>query len=132
LKKFIKNYLEKAKEEALKEYVISSKEKGWIGVDLDGTLAFHDANSPMIKIGDPVPLMLKRVKAMIEKGHRVKIFTARAQDSDQILLIRKWLLNNGLPSLEITNIKDYNMIKLFDDRAVQVESNTGKLILPKE
>ena len=128
----IKNYLKKAKEEALKEYVISSKEKGWIGVDLDGTLAFHDAGSPMIKIGDPVPLMLKRVQAMIKQGHRVKIFTARAQDSEQILLIRKWLLKNGLPSLEITNIKDYNMIKLFDDRAVQVEPNTGKLILPDE
>ncbi len=129
---FIKNYLKKAKEEALKEYVISPNEKGWIGVDLDGTLAFHDSYSPMIKIGDPVPLMLKRVKNMVEQGHRVKIFTARAQDSDQILLIRKWLLKNGLPSLEITNIKDYNMIKLFDDRAVQVEANTGKLILPKE
>ncbi len=128
----IKNYLNKAKEEALKDYVISPEEKGWIGVDLDGTLAFHDANSPMIKIGDPVPLMLKRVKTMVEQDFRVKIFTARAQDSEQILLIRKWLLKNGLPSLEITNIKDYNMIKLFDDRAVQVEPNTGKLILPNE
>ncbi len=129
---FIKNYLKRAKEEASKEYMIPSSERGWIGVDLDGTLAFHDAYSPMIKIGDPVPLMLKRVEKMIELGYRVKIFTARAQDSDQILLIRKWLLQNGLPSLEITNIKDYNMIKLFDDRAVQVEANTGKLILPKD
>ena len=129
---FIKNYLLKAKEEAEKEYLISSEEKGWIGVDLDGTLAFHDANSPMIRIGKPVPLMLRRVKNMITEGHRVKIFTARAQDSEQIRLIRKWLLKNDLPALEITNIKDYNMIKLFDDRAVQVEPNTGKLILPKE
>ncbi len=126
---FIKNYLKKAKEEANKEYVISSNEKGWIGVDLDGTLAFNEAYSPMNKIGDPVPLMLKRVKNLIKQGYRVKIFTARAQDSDQVLLIRKWLLQNGLPSLEITNLKDYNMIKLFDDRAVQVERNTGKLIV---
>ncbi len=128
----IKNYLEKARQEAEKEYVISSREKGWIGVDLDGTLAFHDANSPMVRIGEPIPLMVKRVKTMIDQGLRVKIFTARAQDSDQILLIRKWLLENDLPALEITNIKDYNMVKLFDDRAVQVESNTGKLLLPKE
>ena len=128
----IKNYLEKAKEEVAKEYIISSQEKGWIGVDLDGTLAFHDANSPMVRIGAPVPLMVKRVKGMIEKGYRIKIFTARAQDSEQILLIRKWLKKNDLPALEITNIKDYNMIKLFDDRAVQVERNTGKLVLAKE
>ena len=127
----IKNYLEKARQEAEKEYVISSKEKGWIGVDLDGTLAFHDTNSPMVRIGEPIPLMIKRVKTMIKQGYRVKIFTARAQDSDQIFLIRKWLLKNDLPALEITNIKDYNMIKLFDDRAVQVEPNTGKLLLPK-
>ena len=76
--------------------------------------------------------MVKRVKGMIEQGHRVKIFTARAQDSEQILLIRKWLKKNDLPALEITNIKDYNMIKLFDDRAVQVERNTGKLALAKK
>jgi hypothetical protein len=124
----IRNYLEKAKEEAKKEYTVVSREQGWIGVDLDGTLAYHAANSPMIRIGEPVPLMVKRVKTMIEKGHRVKIFTARAQDSDQILLIRKWLKKNDLPALEITNIKDYNMLKLFDDRAVQVERNTGKLV----
>ena len=129
---FVKKYLQKAKEETEKEYLISSEEKGWIGVDLDGTLAFHDANSPMIRIGAPVPLMFKRVKSMITQGYRVKIFTARANDSEQIRLIRKWLLKNDLPALEITNIKDYNMIKLFDDRAVQVETNTGKLILPKK
>lgn len=128
----IKNYLAKAKEEAKKEYVVAAQEQGWIGVDLDGTLAYHDANSPMIRIGEPVPLMIERVKAMIEQGCRVKIFTARAQDSEQILLIRKWLNENDLPALEITNIKDYNMLKLFDDRAVQVERNTGKLAFAKE
>ncbi len=125
----IKNYIKKAKQEASKEYEISTEEKGWIGVDLDGTLASHDLNSSMVTIGAPVPLMMERVRQMIEQGHRVKIFTARAQDSDQVLLIRKWLEKNGLPALEITNIKDYNMIKLFDDRAVQVERNTGKLIV---
>jgi len=128
----IKNYLKKAKEEAAKEYLISSKEQGWIGVDLDGTLAFHDANSPMISIGEPIPLMVEMVKKMLKQGHRIKIFTARAQDSEQVLLIRNWLKENDLPALEITNIKDYNMIKLFDDRAVQVERNTGKLIIAQE
>jgi GrpB-like predicted nucleotidyltransferase (UPF0157 family) len=128
----IKSYLKKAKQEAQKDYLIPSKEKAWIGVDLDGTLAFYDMNSPMINIGRPIPLMVKRVKAMVDKGYRVKVFTARAQDSDQVLLIRNWLKKNGLPPLEITNIKDYNMIKLFDDRAVQVELNTGKLIKAEE
>ncbi len=128
----LKSYFAKAKEEALKEYDIPLKEKGWVGVDLDGTLAFHEPDSPMVRIGRPVPRMIKRVKDMVSKGIRVKIFTARAHDSEQIVMIRKWLLENGLPALEITNIKDYNMIKLFDDRAVQVEPNTGRLIVSEK
>ena len=36
----------------------------------------------------------------------------------------------GLPSLEITNAKDMDMIELWDDRCVQVIPNTGKPIGP--
>ncbi len=103
--------------------------KGWIGIDLDGTLAHFDHHSSIATIGKPVDAMLNRVKNMIEDGRRVKIFTARASDTEQLPLIRKWLEKNGLPELEITNIKDYNMLKLYDDRCVQVEMNTGKILM---
>ena len=35
---------------------------------------------------------------------------------------------NGLPDLEITNVKDYYMERLYDDRAIRVQRNTGRII----
>ena len=35
---------------------------------------------------------------------------------------------NNFPDLEITNVKDYDMIRLYDDRAVQVIANTGEIV----
>lgn len=34
----------------------------------------------------------------------------------------------GLPDLEVTSEKDWLMIELWDDRAVHVEPNTGRII----
>ena len=136
----IKKYLKRAKEEISKEYSINlegnesfapenEKQSGlWTGVDLDGTLAYYDRKSSYDEIGDPIPDMLTLVKELINNGIRVKIFTARAQDPEQKPIIREWLKTNGLPELEITNIKDYNMQWLLDDRCIQVERNTGRLI----
>ena len=36
--------------------------KGWIGVDLDGTLAMYDGWVGVSHIGEPVPAMLQRVR----------------------------------------------------------------------
>ncbi len=138
----IKKYLKKAKEEVSREYAINSSDQSldyankerpkiWTGVDLDGTLAYFSRVSSYDKIGEPVPAMLDLVKKMINHGIRVKIFTARVQDPEQLPIIRKWLKDNGLPELEITNIKDYNMTRLYDDRCIQVERNTGRLIVDK-
>ena len=103
--------------------------RGWIGVDLDGTLASYERRASYGRIGEPVPAMLELVQKMINNGMRVKIFTARADDPKQLPIIQKWLKNNGLPELEITNVKDYGMLRLYDDRCVQVEHNTGRLIM---
>lgn len=100
----------------------------WVGVDLDGTLAVWDDKSTLNRIGKPVPGMLEFVKRMVNNGIRVKIFTARAADPNQVALITKWLKAQDLPPLEITNVKDYGMQTLYDDRAVQVERNTGRII----
>ena len=136
----IKKYLKRAKEEISKEYSITSeknesfdseskKQPGlWTGIDLDGTLAYYDRMSSYDEVGEPIPAMLDLVKELINNGIRVKIFTARAQDPEQRPIILKWLIDNGLPELEITNIKDYNMQWLLDDRCIQVERNTGRLI----
>ncbi len=100
----------------------------WIGVDLDGTLARYEAGKGLGFIGEPVPAMAAMVQKMIRNQVRVKIFTARACDPDQLPLIQKWLADHGFPELEITNVKDFQMIRLYDDRCVQVERNIGRLI----
>lgn len=39
--------------------------------------------------------------------------------------IHQWLVAQGLPVLEVTNIKDFDMLELWDDRCVSVVTNTG-------
>jgi hypothetical protein len=98
---------------------------GWIGVDLDGTLAHYDGSREAKHIGAPIPAMLARVIKWIEEGREVRIFTARASDPEQVPNVRAWLRRYGLPDLAITNIKDFSMVELWDDRCVQVQPNAG-------
>nr|WP_321399925.1 hypothetical protein [uncultured Desulfobacter sp.] len=100
----------------------------WYGVDLDGTLAVWNDNSTLDRIGAPVHAMVDMVRSMVDNGIRVKIFTARACDPAQIPKIRAWMSRHGLPDLEITNVKDYYMERLYDDRAIRVERNTGRIL----
>lgn len=103
---------------------------GWIGVDLDGTLAHYDTWRGPLHIGDPVPVMLERVRGWLEGGWEVRIFTARVSDPRQApdiqVAIQDWCERHGLPRLDVTCIKDYSMVQLWDDRAVAVEVNTGR------
>jgi hypothetical protein len=104
---------------------------GWIGVDLDGTLAIYEGWKGADHIGAPVPRMLARVRAWLETGRTVKIFTARVaiaepERSTAIRVIHEWLEKHGLPRLDITNVKDLTMVELWDDRAVGVIANTGE------
>ncbi len=103
--------------------------RGWIGVDLDGTLAHYGDWLGLQHIGRPVPKMVERVKRWLSEGKRVKIFTARASRGERAIgFIRDWLEEKaGLPrELEITCEKDFGMTELWDDRAVQVIPNTGR------
>lgn len=124
---------------------------GWIGVDLDGTLARYDGWIGVDHIGEPVPRMLARVKAWLAEGVEVRIFTARCfplsfvrADDDMNLFvgandaesgaghaaihIHEWLDRHLGQRLAITCRKDFAMMTLYDDRVVQVEMNTGRLI----
>lgn len=101
------------------------KEQWWIGVDLDGTLASYEGWVAPGHIGEPIPEMLKRVKAWIAMDYRVKIFTARGRIPEQVEPIANWLEKHGIGGLEVTNVKDHLMIELWDDRCIQVIENTG-------
>lgn len=126
-------------------------DNGWIGVDLDGTLARYDGWKGPTHIGEPVPAMLARVKHWLAQGLEVRIFTARVTGIDwpgdrvtgeerkraterygeaqaAKAAIEAWCLQHLGKALTITNVKDYAMLTLYDDRAVQVEQNTGRII----
>lgn len=102
--------------------------QGWIGVDLDGTLAHYDGWKGADHIGEPIRDMMARVKQWIREGKTVKIFTARAAHPEQIPYVQAWLEKHGLPSLEVTCRKDLAMVELWDDRCVTVQTNTGVVL----
>jgi|ERR1700691_4401226 len=119
---------------------------GWIAVDLDGTLAEYHGWVNTFHIGEPVPLMLKRVKGWLAAGHDVRIFTARVDggltgeamgvDAEIVqrykdiaaitMMIQDWTEKHLGKRLPVTCKKDYGMVELWDDRCVQVIPNTGK------
>lgn len=111
---------------------------GWIGVDLDGTLAHYEGWKGYWKIGEPIQPMVDRVKEWLAEGRKVKIFTARMAQHGKTMKngrtmniagpIEKWCEKHIGQKLEVTNIKDMQMRELWDDRAIQVELNTGKVI----
>jgi hypothetical protein len=108
------------------------KYPAWIGVDFDGTLEVHEAGAPVDQCGAPVPEMVARVKAWLEKGFDVRIVTARvgmsvpqAERERQIRKIHDWCMNHLGCELPVVCSKDYGMLELWDDRAVQVVRNTG-------
>ena len=116
---------------------------GWIGVDLDGTLAQYDGWVSASHIGEPVPLMVERVVGWLARGRDVRIFTARVSVPDVPLIgtgtrvaeaamartaIEAWCEKHIGKKLPVTCCKDYGMVELWDDRAVQVEMNTGRVL----
>lgn len=117
--------------------------KGWIAVDLDGTLAVYDHFHSITSFGNPIPLMVDRVKKWIAEGQEVKILTARVSleqftedlvTGDMVPMadvreaIADWCELHIGKRLEVTCVKDWRMIELWDDRAVQVITNTGRTL----
>jgi len=107
-------------------------QNGWMGVDLDGTLAYHDPQRGIDPIGKPIEAMLFRVQQWLEAGVEVRIFTARAAQTELIDPVKKWLIQAGLPDLAVTNRRDYDLLQIWDDRAIQLETNTAELLTPKK
>ncbi len=119
---------------------------GWIGVDLDGTLAYYDRWRGPYHIGEPIPAMLARVKKWIAEGREVRIFTARVEGGTAALTmggedrdrsqhvasvercIRAWCKKHIGHELPVTCKKDFGMIELWDDRCIQLIPNTGRTI----
>ena len=117
---------------------------GWIGVDLDMTLATYDHWRGSDHIGEPVPAMLAHVKKLLEEGEDVRIFTARVSpqaiighgdptaegQKDEltkvVTAIVMWCVKHVGRPLKITHSKDYSMKWCYDDRAIQMVPNEGR------
>src|SRR5579872_7499743 len=109
----------------------------WIGVDLDGTLARFDGWRGIDHIGEPIMPMVERVRKWLEEGKNVRIMTARAfylpndeasirEAIQAVSVVQLWCLNVFGRVLPVRSQKDYSMLELWDDRAIQVEFNTGR------
>lgn len=98
---------------------------GWIAVDLDGTLAYYHSWRGLEHIGKPVKSMLERVRNWIKEGYEVRVFTARASSPDLIAPIEAWLKKHKIGGLKVTNELDADCLEIWDDRCVQLISDTG-------
>jgi hypothetical protein len=125
--------------------------------DLDGTLAEWDGvwRGPEY-IGPPIMRTVRRVKHWLRKGREVKIFTARVSTGAQPMpwaggpegndkawaawharneeagkcrvAIENWCLKNLGQVLPIVYEKDYHVVQILDDRALQCVPNTGAIV----
>lgn len=107
--------------------------QGWIGVDLDGTLAEYHGWRGIEYIGNPVRPMVERIKLWLAEGKTVKVFTARVskpgKDGEMAReFVENWCERHLGVRLEVTNIKDFGMVELWDDRAIQVRINEGHAV----
>lgn len=138
---------------------------GWIGFDLDGTLAHYNSGKFRAdEVGEPIAPIVQLARRYMARGNEIRIFTARvypinacidALSSDiqldiwmmqlrrqapelmkeriteaftTVKAIRKWSELHLGRVVSVTNVKDYNMTVLYDDRARQVLTNQGIVV----
>lgn len=101
--------------------------ESWVGFDFDGTLR-------RLSDGLPVPGMVERVRDFLDQRIPVRIVTARVARkydpkhiTDTIAYIEEWCRTYIGVVLPVTSEKDYDMIVLYDDRAIAVKTDTGEL-----
>lgn len=128
---------------------------GHIAVDFDGTMSHYDQWVGPAHVGAPIAKMIERIKGWLAAGKEVRVFTARAypialwapggvigpdwlvpmqhsirgaECEQAIHAIRQFCAQHIGHVLPITCIKDYSTDEIYDDRACQVEKNTGELV----
>ena len=126
--------------------------EGWIGFDLDGTLAKYDGWQGIDHIGEPIGPMVDLMKKLHGQGRYVKIVTARVAPQEledgsfgepyitvpqgdggatrqyASQYIQDWCHFNLGFVPEIVYQKDCRMLELYDDRVKQVVPNKGVLV----
>lgn len=106
---------------------------GWIGFDLDGTLAKYNGWQGAEHIGEPVKPMVDLLQNFLSKGQEVRILTARVSSTNPDrekarTTVQMWCLVHLGAVIPVTSEKDFGMIGLYDDRCHHVEANTGRIL----
>lgn len=84
-----------------------------IAIDLDGTILNFDGKFVPGVYTNPMEGALAFIKALLARGHRVTIFTARSNTKR----VGDWLTSHGFPKLNVTSEKSgFDMF--LDDRAM--------------
>ena len=113
-----------------------SNPKGWIAVDLDGTLAHQVDSTDETVIGAPIEKMIIRVREWLSQGKDVRIFTSRVAKAENIEAVRHaigwWCISHIGKILPITCKKDKDTKEIWDNIAIQVITNTGQRADEKE
>lgn len=128
-------------EEQTERYRRHAADGGWIAVDFDGTLAEYHGWTDQLDFGAPIPLMVARVREWLKMGLEVRVLTARFvpggfttkggthyTEEEFQREMGDWTERHCGARLRATCTKDFYMIELWDDRAVQVVSNTGRTL----
>lgn len=96
-------------------------------MDWDGTICeYHGWLGPGL-FGKPITLMVNRIREWLARGTVVKVVTARAVAPDDVVAIEEKCVELFGRKLPVTDRKDFRMRELWDDRAVRVEKNTGRI-----
>lgn len=115
-------YLEKIKDGRI---------SGWVGVDLDRTLAYYDEWRGVTHVGKPIPPMVEFVQNLLAQGEEVRIFTARCAPpndyEDVVSAVGDWCEEHIGVRLAATCTKDMYCKAIYDDIAYRVEENTGRI-----
>lgn len=103
-------------------------------VDYDGTMCIQSKGHQPADVLAPIGPVVRLVQKLLQAGHEVIVFTARASIKDlnirdQALgAVRKFCRENYGEELAITCCKNEHFDFLIDDKAVAVSHNEGKML----
>lgn len=95
-----------------------------IGIDLDGVLLRYRGWRGPRHFDPPVPGAVEWIEELLERGHRVTVFTSRTN----LKQVQRKLVEMGFPRLRVTNVKDPTFSVIIDDRAMYFEPSMFKEI----
>ena len=104
-------------------------------VDFDGTLMDQPSSFDPKTVGLPIWRMVNRVRDMLSSGKKVCIFSAsvtpgsKKESKKRVKLINEFCIRYFGRELPIANVKSSNMVRIWDNKAIHVQKNTGCIAL---